>query len=200
VVPPDVDLSASLSAAAAAIMQPVLGLRYPAIEKVISAVAAASFGQSATVEPMAEKTFAFEPSHFVDPVDLQWFDVLPSIVVRTIDRGFFVPLSAMTAEICAKYEQDSSIIPSIRKLVSQEVTSKEAEFVDADKLAASDLTIDKSHWLQGYDRLLRAMKVQYHPDVVASVQYLRDYFIAHRFFDLQFPVIACCDLSLCKKC
>ncbi|KAF9512875.1 hypothetical protein BS47DRAFT_1461508 [Hydnum rufescens UP504] len=185
--------------AVAAVTQPCLTVHDPAVEKVIAAVVAASLGQNATPDPKADKTFAFEPSLFMDPVDLQRFDVLPSIVVRMIDRGYFVPLSAMTAEICARYKQDSSIIPSIRKLISQEDTSKEAEFVDADKLAASDLMIDKSHWLQGYERLLRAMKTQYHLDVIASVQHLRDYLVTHWFFDLQFSVIAHCDLSLWKK-
>ncbi|KAF9503925.1 hypothetical protein BS47DRAFT_1369167 [Hydnum rufescens UP504] len=185
--------------AVAAVTQPCLTVHDPAVEKVIAAVTAASLGQNATPDPKADKTFAFEPSLFVDPVDLQRFDVLPSIVVWTIDRGYFVPLLAMTAEICARYEQDSSIIPSICKLISQEDTSKEAEFVDADKLAVSDLMIDKSHWLQGYEYLLQAMKTQYHLDVIASVQHLRDYLVAHRFFDLQFSVITRCDLSLRKK-
>jgi hypothetical protein len=169
------------------------------LEKVVMAVVAASLFQATPSEPKSEKLFTFDPSSFVDPVKLQHHDVLPSIVIQTIDRGFFVPLSAMTADVCAKYEQDSSIIPSIRKLISHKDASKEAEFVDVDKIAANDLTMDKSHWLQGYERLLCAMKTNYHPGVIASVSHLSEYFMAHCFFDLQFPVIAWCDLWLCKK-
>ncbi|KAF9509460.1 hypothetical protein BS47DRAFT_1365201 [Hydnum rufescens UP504] len=133
------------------------------MEKIVAAVAAASLAQPSPSEPKSEKVFTFNPSSFVDPVELQHHDVLPSIVIRTIDWGFFVPLSAMTAEVCAKYEQDSSIIPSIRKLISHEDASKEAEFVDVDKIAVNDLTMDKSHWLQGYEHLLRCDEDQLSP-------------------------------------
>ena len=171
----------------------------PVGDATLARILAAALPMLATITTATKKDKEpiYSSANFVDPVELERNDIIPAIVDRTIERKQFCPLSACTAEVSMRYALDSSAIPSIKKLLDQD--DKATEVVDADRLTPNDLAIDKTAWEQGYQRLLRVMAKYADAETLASLTYLRDYFKAHQLFDLDFPIIARCDLTCRKK-
>ncbi|KAF9505557.1 hypothetical protein BS47DRAFT_1400298 [Hydnum rufescens UP504] len=169
----------------------------PAInETIITRIVAAALASTPNT-PKKVKEPIYSAANFVDLEELEWNDVIPAIIDRTIEHQQFCPLSACTAEVSMKYSLDSSAILSIKKLIGQD--DKATEIVDANKLSSSDLTIEKPAWEQGYERLLCVMAKYSNAETLASLLFLHDFLKAHRYYDLEFPIIACCNLTCCKK-
>jgi hypothetical protein len=174
----------------------------PAIDEtiiacIVAAVLALLILTSAPNTPKKMKEPIYSMVNFVDLEELEQNNVIPAIVDRTIERQQFCPLSTCTVEVSMKYSLNSSAILSIKKLLGQD--NKATEIVDSDKLSLSDLTIEKPAWEQGYERLLCVMAKYSDAETLALLSFLHDFLKAHCYYDLEFPIIARCDLTCCKK-
>jgi hypothetical protein len=150
----------------------VLSGGVPAIDEmiiahIVAAVLASLILTSApnTLKKMKEPIYSM--ANFVDPEELEWNNVIPAIVNHTIEHQQFCPLSTCTVEVSMKYSLDSSMIPSIKKLLGQD--DKATKIMDANKLSLSNLTIEKLAWEQGYERLLGVMAKYSDVETLASL-------------------------------
>jgi hypothetical protein len=162
---------------------------------VVAALASPLMSAPSTLKKLKEPIYS--SANFVDPEELEWNDIIPAIGDHMIEHQQFCPLLACMAEVSMRYSLDSAAIPSIKKLLGQD--DKTTEIVDADRLSLSDLMIEKPAWEQGYEHLLHVMAKYSDAETLMTLTFLHNFLKAHCYYDLDFPIIACCDLMCHKK-
>lgn len=106
---------------------------------------------------------------------------IPSIIVKTLAKGRFVPLADLLPAVLAAAA--TGRVPFRTKRVKLEGDLVESEVVDSGDELGRDAMLNKGDWTDAYTNLMRALQ---HPDVDMSKDQqsffssLRDYLLQHR--------------------
>ncbi|KAF9505124.1 hypothetical protein BS47DRAFT_1368309 [Hydnum rufescens UP504] len=120
-----------------------------ATESIATATAAALASLTANTPPTkTNKKYALSAANYVSAEAVKHSGIIPEIVLRTAQKGFFIPFADLTAMKYHDYALNDMTIKKIMHTVETSTGLIEAEYVDNTNSDAQDCNLPKHKWLE----------------------------------------------------